>query len=228
MKTVCIRQPGYLPNIGFFQKLMFCDEFVYLDDTKYGSERWDNRNKIRSDKDFMFLTIPIVRKTKNMLNEILIANNENWQKKHLRSLSLHYSKAPYFDDYWFELKSILEKKWEKIIELNIELIDWIKLKLRIETKTVLSSKLEINETGNKKLLEICKKLNATRYLSGKMGKNYLDESIFVSNNIQVIYDNFDHPKYNQVHGNFLPNMSIIDLLFNEGEKSIKIINNSIN
>ena len=88
MKTVCIRQPGYLPNIGFFQKLLACDEFVYLDDTGYGSERWDNRNKIRDDREFMFLTVPIVRKTKNVLNQILIANNDKVvPTKHARNLA---------------------------------------------------------------------------------------------------------------------------------------------
>lgn len=227
MKTICIRQPGYLPNIGFFQKLLVCDEFVYLDDTGYGSERWDNRNKIRDDREFMFLTVPIVRKTKNVLNQILIANNENWQKKHLRGIDLNYSKTPYFEKYWPSLKLILEKKWEKLFELNLELINWINQELDINTKTIISSKLKINETGNIKLLKICEKLNATTYLSGKMGKNYLDESEFMKKNIHISYDNFEHPKYNQIHGDFIPNMSIIDLMFNEGEKAKKILEKSI-
>ena len=227
MKIVSIRQPGYLPNIGFFQKLMASDVFVYLDDVGYGSERWDNRNKIRSDKEFMFLTVPIVRKTKSILNQILIADNIDWKKKHLRSINLHYSKAPYFNTYWDNLESILEKKWIKLYELNLALIEWIKSELGIETQTINSSDLGINKIGNEKLLGICEKLNATTYLSGKMGKNYLDENAFLKKNINVAYDNFEHPTYTQIHGNFIPNMSIIDLLFNEGKKSKDIIKSSI-
>ncbi len=227
MNSVCIRQPGYLPNIGFFQKLMACDTFVYLDDTGYASEKWDNRNKIRSDTESMWLTVPILRKTKNNLNEIFIANNGSWKKKHLRSIKYHYSKASYFNTYWPKLENILNKKWEKLIELNLELINWIKLELNIETTTILSSDLEIQEIGNAKLVQICKKLNATTYISGRMGKSYLDESLFTNQDIKVIYENFPHPKYSQIHEGFYPNMSIIDLLFNKGDESRSIVLNSI-
>lgn len=227
VNLVCIRQPSYMPNIGFFQKLMACDTFVYLDDTQYGSERWDNRNKIRSDKAFMWLTVPIIRKTRNNLNEILIANNENWQKKHLRSIELNYKKTPFFLKYWPEIESILNKKWERLLELNLAIIKLVNSELGIKTKTILSSDLRIKETGSKKLLEICKKVNATSYLSGKMGKSYLDEDFFKESQINIIYDNFLHPTYDQIQGDFLPNMSIIDLLFNMGEESKKLISNSI-
>ena len=227
MNLICIRQPGYMPNIEFFQKLMACDTFVYLDDTQYGSERWDNRNKIRSDRGFMWLTVPIIRKTKNNLNEILIANNENWQKKHLRSIEINYKKTQFFHKYWPKIESILNKKWEKILDLNLEIINFIKSELDIKTKTVLSSDLTIKETGSKKLLEICKKLHATSYLSGKMGKNYLDEDFFKEAKIKIIYENFSHPVYLQIQGDFIPNLSIIDLLFNMGGESKKLISKSI-
>ena len=141
MKIICIRQPGYLPNIGFFQKMEASDVFVYLDDTRYGSEKWDNRNKIRSDTGSMFLTVPIVKKTIKSLNQILISENEDWQKKHLGGIFLNYKKTPYFENYWPTLKQILEKKWNKLYELNLELIDWIKNELKIETETILSSEL---------------------------------------------------------------------------------------
>lgn len=228
MTIVCIRQPSYLPNIGFFQKLIASDIFVYLDDTQYGGERWDNRNKIRSDREFMWLTVPIIRKSKTNLNQILIANNENWQKKHIRSIEIHYVKAPYFQQYWPHLKSILNKKWEKLIDLNLAVINWINSELGVKTTTRLSSDLLSNKTGSDKLLEICKKLGATTYLSGKMGKTYLDEESFKKENINVIYDNFPHPVYNQINAKFIPNLSIIDLLFNEGNDAVDIIKKSVN
>ena len=227
MKIICIRQPGYLPNIGFFQKMEASDVFVYLDDTRYGSEKWDNRNKIRSDTGSMFLTVPIVKKTIKSLNQILISENEDWQKKHLGGIFLNYKKTPYFENYWPTLKQILEKKWNKLYELNLELINWIKNELKIETETILSSELKIDETSNLKLLKICEKLGATTYLSGKMGKDYLDEKEFQRKNIKIIYENYEHPKYKQIQEDFLPNMSVIDLLFNQGENAAKIIKKSI-
>lgn len=228
MTLVCIRQPGYLPNIGFFKKIQSSDIFVYLDDVNYVGHGWDNRNQIRTDREFMKLTVPIVRKSTELLKDVLISNTENWSEKHCRGIELNYNKAPYFEKYWNNIEEILKGKWDRLIDLNLTLIEFFNKELEISTKTVLSSELGIKSKASKKLSEICKKLNADSYLSGVMGKEYLDEQIFEDNGIEVVFENFQHPVYRQFHGNFIPNMSIIDLLFNEGENSKKIIQNSIN
>jgi hypothetical protein len=228
MSIICIRQPSYLPNLGFFQRMMASDIFVFLDDTWYASHKWDNRNKIRTENDFLWLTVPLLRKTKDeFINAIQISYEKNWQKKHLRSIELNYSKTPYFQLYWPKLKSIIEKPHHKLLDLNIELIDWIKSELNINTKTIFSSQFQIHEKSSKKLLEICKQLPTSVYFSGKGGTNYLDEEIFTDEGIKIVYDTFEHPLYEQSHGNFIPNMSVIDLLFNEGKNSYQIIYNSI-
>jgi len=88
--------------------------------------------------------------------------------------------------------------------------------------------LHIQKTGSDRLLEICTSLKADVYLSGEMGKTYLKEDDFKRNHIDVIYQNFQHPKYKQVYEPFMPNMSFIDLLFNEGDNSLKIIQDAKN
>ena len=228
MTIICIRQPGYLPYIGFFKKIESSDIFVYLDDTKYVKNGWDNRNKIKTDTGSMWLTVPIIRKSKDNLEEVLIENSEEWKKKHLRSIQIYYNKTPYFEKYWDSIQKIFDKNWKKLIDLNLALIEYFNNELKIETKTMKSSEMKINSTGSKKLLEICQKLNADTYLSGLSGHDYLDEKIFLDQGIKVIYENFEHPIYNQLGPDFLPNMSIIDLLFNEGEKSVQILNNAKN
>lgn len=228
MTIVSIRQPGYLPYLGFFKKIQSSDVFVYLDDVQYERGDWDNRNKIWTVNGSAWLTVPVLNKLGEKLNEVKIDNTKNWNFKHRTTIKMNYQKAPFFDKYWEKIETIFNQKWEKLIDLNFSLIEFFNSELNIKTKTVKSSELNIHSTGSNRLLEICQKLNADIYLSGALGKNYLDKNIFSSAKISVMYENFLHPIYNQMNNNFIPNLSIIDLLFNEGEKSKQILLNSKN
>jgi len=229
MTNVMIRQPGYIPNIGFFKKIQSSDNFVFYDDAQFVKDRFDNRNKIRTSEGYRWLTVPIKRPVfSKKLNEIEISYNTNWIKEHCDLIFESYSKTKFFLSYWDSIKKILEKKYEKLIDLNLDLIKFINSELKICTETFLSSELNIPETKTKKLVNICSKLNATSYISGISGHDYLEEDLFTESKIKLIYENFIHPEYVQIHGNFIENMSIIDLLFNMGEKSIPIIYDSKN
>ena len=228
MTIVSIRQPVYLPYLGFFKKIQSCDVFVFLDDVQYERGDFDNRNKIRTNEGFMWLTVPIYNKSGQTLMDAKIVNNQNWNKKQRNAIELNYRKAPYFETYSKDIFSILEKKWENLIDLNLEFIKYFMSVLDLKTKTIRSSKLDITSTKSERLLEICKRYRATVYLSGELGKNYLNEKIFHNVGIKILYEKFQHPTYNQIHGSFIPNMSIIDLLFNEGDKSKEILLNSKN
>lgn len=228
MTMISIRQPGYFPYIGFFKKIQSCNIFVYLDDVQYERGDWDNRNKIKTSNGSMWLTVPVYNKSGQKLNEVQISYDTNWNIKHIKAIELNYQKTLYFSNYWDSLKNILEKKWSKLIELNLALIEYVNQALDINTQTIRSSDLKINSVGSQRLMDICKKLKGSTYLSGEMGKDYLDEKIFHKENIKVIYEKFQHPTYSQIHGSFIPNLSILDLLFNEGEKSKDILLKSKN
>ena len=146
----------------------------------------------------------------------------------MKSIQINYQKAPFFNTYWDEIRNILNKEWDNLIDLNYEFIKYFVSKLNIKNKILKSSELKIDSDGSEKLLKICKKLKADTYLSGELGKNYLDENIFNKEKIKIVYEKYEHPTYNQIYKPFLPNMSIIDLLFNEGGKSLSIIKNSKN
>jgi len=214
--------------MGFFKKIESVDEFVFLDDVQYERGDWDNRNYIKTPEGKMFLSIPIYNNKGEKLNKVKIVNSLNWQKKHKISIETNYSKTPYFKQYWSQIDEILQKKWEKLIDLNFALIDFFNLSLDITTKTIKSSELKIHSSSTQKLVDICKKLNADTYLSGEQGRNYLNEDLFEDEGIKVIYEKFEHPKYNQIYGDFIPNMAVIDLLFNEGPNAAKILKESKN
>jgi len=226
MTTITIRQPGYMPNMGFFKKILASDIFVYFDDAQYAIRSWDNRNKIRNGNESSWISVPVIHPHNKKLNEVEISYSKDWITNHVNLIESSYDKSPYFENYWKDIKLILEKKWTKLIDLNISLIEYFITVLDINTPRKKSSQLKIDDVSSQRLLKICEKLNATTYRSGIMGKEYLDENIFKNASIDVIYENFQHPTYNQFGTDFLPNMSMIDLLFNEGNNSRQILQNS--
>ncbi|MDD5238613.1 MAG: WbqC family protein, partial [Candidatus Omnitrophica bacterium] len=109
------------------------------------------------------------------------------------------------------------------IDLNIHLIKSINQFLGIDKKIYLESQFKINSASTQRIIDICQALKADVYLSGAGGKAYLEEEKFQQNNIKLIYQQFKHPEYTQLHKPFLPFMSIIDLMFNHGPDSLKIL-----
>ena len=139
MTNVIIRQPGYLPNLGFFKKIQSCNTFVFLDDVQFEKDRFDNRNRIRTKEGTIWLTVPIKRPVfKKNLNEILISNDIDWRRNHLNIIEEAYHQAPFFTTYWDSLRKILDTNWTKLIDLNIELIRYFMSALNLMTYTVNS------------------------------------------------------------------------------------------
>ena len=227
MTLVSIRQPGYMPYIGFFKKIQSSDIFVFFDDAQYAIRAWDNRNKIRNKDDSMWLSVPVVKPFKKLLKEVKI-NGDTWKSKHIMAIKTSYQRAPFFKAYWNDIELILSKDWSRLIDLNITLIEHFMKVLDIHTKTIRSSELDVPGTNSQKLFNICQKLRASTYMSGKMGKEYLDENLFIHSGIKVVYEDFIHPEYSHSTHKFIPNLSIMDLLFNEGKNAQEIIKNSEN
>ena len=224
MTLVCVRQPGYLPYIGFFKKIESSDIFVLFDDAQYAIRAWDNRNKIRNKTESIWITVPVIKPFKKLLNQVEI-NGDDWKLKHIELIKSNYSNTKFFKDYWNEFESILFQQQRNLSDLNIALIEHIVQILDIDTKIIRSSELNVSGKSSEKLLNICKKLEASSYLSGIMGTEYLDETIFEKNGIRVIHEKFLHPVYEQSHNSFIPNLSIIDLIFNEGTNAKNILKN---
>ena len=228
MTLVTIRQPGFIPYMGFFKKIQTSDIFVYLDDAQYAIRAWDNRNKIRTNENSCWISVPVIHPFGKKLNEVKISYSKNWINNHKNLIEINYKTSPYFKNYWPEIESIFNKKFEKLLDLNLELIKYFNKILQINTVTKRSSELKIETIETQRLFDICKKLNASVYRSGSFGKKYLDESIFEKGKISIIYEKFEHPTYSQLKKEFIPNLSIIDLLFHEGENAIKILNDCTN
>jgi len=228
LKVIGIHQPGYLPWLGFFKKMLNSDIFVYFDDVSFVKNNYYNRNLIRTNAGPLQLTIPIRMDEESKINDVKIDTSKNWQIKHKKSLLHNYSKTKYFNNYSNFIEELYEKKFEKLIDINIEIIEFLKKEFGIKTKTVFSSELNVTGSASERILEICKLMDAEKYITGTVwAKKFLSIQDFKDNNISVEFQEFIHPEYKQLDNNFIPNMASIDLLFNEGGiNSSKILKNA--
>jgi len=229
MTVVSIHQPEYLPWLGFFKKMMNSELFVFLDDVQFRKKGWQNRNRIRTNKGTALLSVPVHAHLYSNINKIVIDNNKNWSSKHKKSILYNYTPAPYFEEFKNSIEVLFEKKFEYLIDLNTEIIKFVMNELEIKSKIIFSSDLKISQNGSDKVLGICKALNADYYITGtSWAKSHLKIEDFKKSNITVKFQEFQHPIYTQIHGKFIPKMSVIDLLFNHGKKGTKeILQNSI-
>ena len=226
---VAIHQPEYLPWLGFFKKMMNAELFVFLDDVQFRKKGWQNRNRIRINDGTALLSIPVHTHSYPKINEVTIDNEKNWSIRHKKSILYNYARAPYFDEIKDFIESIFEKKFQYLVDLNTEIIKFIMNELEIKSKIVFSSELEISKKGSGRVLDICKAVGADHYITGTFwAESNLRVEEFKKSNIDVEFQKFQHPIYKQIHGEFIPEMSIIDLLFNKGRKEAKkILQNSI-
>ena len=221
---IAIHQPNYLPWPGFFHKMVNADIFVLLDTVQFTKNSWINRVKIKDELGrAIWISVPVKEKdVKQLINEKMI-NDANWAKMHIKIIEQNYRKTMYFNSYFPQIKNILIKKWDKISDLNITLINEINKILDINTKLIKSSDLMTSGSSTDLLINIIEQLNGDVYLSGIGGKNYQDEKKFLQNHIELKYQNFIIPNYQQAHGNFISGLSIIDMLFNIGKENTKNI-----
>ena len=221
-----IHQPNYIPWLGFFHKLLLSDTYVVFDDVQFPRGKdYANRNQIKTNNGKMWLTASVLgKKELKPWNQIEI-NNNGWKEKHLNNIESFYKKTPYFKSYFLFLKRIYETNHKLLLDFNLDLIIFFLGCLNKECNIVLSSDIKTKLTGLDKILYILKNQNTTKYISGdgEGSKRYINEQLFKDNNIELVWQNYKHPTYNQLYGEFIPYLSILDLLFNEGPKSKDII-----
>lgn len=232
-KTVVIMQPGYLPWLGFFELLWQSDIFVIYDEVQYDKNGWRNRNRIKTANGPIWLTVPVTLPNglETKIKEARIVNDQPWQKKHASAIEQNYRKAPcfrYFGTYLPEILKIYEQKWEKLLDLDLALIKIQMEMLGLKREMILSSELSIPKEEEKvgRLIKIVKELGGDRFYEPAGGKNYLDEpeiARFRDAGIEFEFQNYQHPVYRQLYGEFVPCLSAIDLLLNEGPESLKIL-----
>lgn len=240
LKIVSGHQPAYLPWLGTFHKLYLSDIFVYMDTVQFLNNDWINRNYIKTNQQKLLLTVPIDKIKSNGKNindiKIFVANQKSrdfWQRKHWESIKLNYSKAPYFNYFQKDLELIyLEKKWLSLVDLCWHQFNFFREILGLgKKKIVRMSEYNFNGTKSDLILDHCYKLNCNAVVFGEMGKDYVDLEKFNKKKILVYFQKYNYTKYNQQHMkiNFINNLSVLDLILNEGPEYSynKLIENNL-
>jgi hypothetical protein len=221
IQRLVVLQPGYLPWLGFFDQLSRADVFVYYDDVQYDKHGWRNRNRIKTQSGPQWLTVPVLHHGRGLprILDVEIDRRQPWARKHVASLQQAYARAESAARYLPELEELLCRPWERLVDLDIALVEvmcrWLGLSRRIER----SSQLGIPGERSERLVRICQRFGARSYLSGSAARVYLDTALFERNGIAVEWQEYVHPVYRQLHGEFVPYLSAIDLLLNCGDES---------
>ena len=212
MKILGCVQPTYIPWYWFFYRVKISDVFILLDDVEFSKNNYFNRNKIVNNKNEIMLTVPINYKnnSKTLLKDITINYNRDWKKKHINSIIQSYSKYPLFKNFEKDINSIYEKKFEKLIDLNFEIIKYFLKHFNIKTEVFKSTDIKIEGTANEKLINLCKYFDADYFIVKPDTENYHPKEIFVQNNIKFQYLNYLEIFKKDFRKDFNPNLSIID------------------
>ena len=240
MKAV-ILQPFYMPWVGYFGMIDVADVFVFADDTQFLAKSWQRRNKIKNANKPKWLTVPIHKNFGQKINEVKINKSAefkernrtiNWGEKHWELISLAYYNAPFYKDFKDDIKELFFMDWEFLCDLDIYSIKKISNLLELKN-TEFIKKSEIEGIDGRKvdsIISICDKLGADEYVSGPAARNYIDKAEFQKlkeNNIDLYWFEFSHPEYPQIGDDFIPYLSVIDMLFNAGDGSKDLIRKNL-
>ena len=221
---VSIHQPNFLPWMGFFYKIVQCDVFVLLDSVQFTKNSFINRNKIKTSQGVQWLTVPVSVEFGQMIEEVRINNEFDWRKKHLKTLQMNYARSEFFEEVFNALQEVyFSENFSYLSNLNVRLIEYVMSYLDIEAEVLKASEMDIGGKAEELLINIVKKVGGDVYLSGAGGSKYQNEAEFKDKGIELRYSVFEHPIYKQLWGDFVTNLSVLDILFNCGKYSRKII-----
>ncbi len=227
--TVVIHQPDFLPYLGFFHRLLKADLFILLDHVQFvhSNRGWTHRDKIKTPQGVRWITISVKKAPRETaINNVVLSKTSQWRENNLNLFRANYREAPFFDEIMPMIEGLYQKNHSKLVDITSDSILLLLNMFDIHIPIVYSSNMNPQKHKNDLIVELCNKVQATHYLSGVGAKDYFRSEPFSRSGIEVIWQNFNHPIYKQLHGEFLPYLSSIDLLFNCGiAKSRKILVN---
>jgi hypothetical protein len=227
LKKIAILQSDYIPWKGYFDIINSVDEFIFYDEAQYTRRDWRNRNIIKTKDGPRWITIPVQVKGRydQRIKDTRIAN-KRWALKHWRMIEHNYGSSPAFTDY----AAILEDAYQNcgklvfLSDINRLFINVLNSILGIQTLISDTSKFNIEGCKTEKIISICKQAGAEIYLSGPSAKEYIEEELFVKSGIKLEWA--DYEGYSQYYQNFPPfihEVSIVDVILNNGIKSTKLL-----
>jgi hypothetical protein len=221
-------QPEYIPYIGFFAKMSVADLFFFSDHLQFAVKDFQNRNYVLQAGNKVLLTVPVRTKDRaeQPVREVEIDSRSPWARKHLTTLEHAYGRAPFFSRYATPLREIYQASWTHLCGLNVALIKQLAEWLEIRVPMRLSSELGLQEHKTRLLIEMCQRTGADTFISGRGAAAYVEPALFAQSGVNHLFFNFAHPTYPQSSHEFVPNLSILDLLFHCGPDAAIVVRNA--
>lgn len=225
---VSINQPAYLPWLGYFERIATSDLHVVLDHVQFEKNSFTNRNRVRTKEGAAWLTVPVA--TSGRFGDLAIrglrfAAGDPWRKKHWATLRMNYARAPFFAAYAPAYEALYAREWSDFGEMSRAFLAQHLHDLGIATPLRYSSELGVGGAKGELVLNLCRATGADTYLSGPLGRDYLDPAAFADAGIALRFQDYAHPTYTQVWPGFEPRLGVLDLLFNHGPRSLEILLN---
>ena len=243
---VAIHQPHYLPWLGYLAKWAAADLFIVLDVVQYEKNGWQNRNRIKTRDGARWLTVPVHAPFGTPIGEVAVDSSQAWPGRHLRAIEDAYAGAPWLATYREELRSFYATPWTHLAPLATASARWLAQAFGITTPFRLASELlgiSRSDTASPgrdeggglggpaarppmstdRLVDLCRAAGADTYLAGSHGAGYMDLDRFAAARIEVLAQTYEHPVYRQIHGEFVPQLSALDLLLTTGDQAIAIL-----
>ena len=222
---VSINQPAYLPWLGYFHRIAVSDLHISLNDVEISHGSFANRNKVMTANGPTWLTVPVLTKRGQSLtiNEVAIATDKKWRRKHWRTIEQSYAGAPHFQQHAGFWEEIFVREWELLEDLTEHTTAQQLQVLGIDTPISRSSEIGVEGIKSDLILNLCSEVEADIYLSGPLGRDYLDEGMFEERGIRVLYQEYAHPTYPQASDEFVSHLAAIDALFNCGPRTREVL-----
>jgi hypothetical protein len=224
MATICIHQPDFVPYLGFFDRLLHADHFILLDNVKFIRRGWQHRDRIKTREGSAWLSLSLQKGDYHQkISEVRLSSEGKWIEENLALLRQCYAKALCFDHIYPKVEAIYRAGHERLIDFNIAFLDMALRLFRIDVQMTFASAYPVASSSSQRLLELVLAVQGNNYLTGPGSRDYLDEALFAQSGVSVSWQDFKHPTYSQLYGNFEPMLSCLDLFFNCGNDAALVL-----
>lgn len=220
MKKAAIVRSNYIPWKGYFDVIAAVDEFILYDDVQFTTRDWRNGNQLKTPQGAEWLSVAVGKNARRPIRKVEL-HDQRWQARHWRALELNYQRAPFFEEIAAWLKPIyIEQTHRRLSSLNRELIEAICAYLGLATRISSSWDYHYEGERSERLVELCARVGASENVSGPSARAYLDEAPFRRAGIILSwFDDSNYPSYPQPWGEFVHQVTVLDLLFNCGAEA---------
>ena len=221
---IAIMQPYFFPYLGYWQLINAVDKFVVYDNIEYTKKGWINRNQILINGEAKMFTIPLKKDSDYLfINQRFRADiSRKEMEKILGRIKFSYAKAPFFTETYPLVEKCFMHNSLNLFDFIFYSIKEILNHLKINTKIIMSSALNIDESlkGEDKVLDICKSLDTSLYFNAIGGQELYNKARFKQNGFELKFIKMNEIRYSQFSSEFVPFLSIIDvMMFNSVDQT---------